>query len=71
MRNIFSCADFVSHWKIDAQGWAIETWNIMLGGNLREHFHPFEKMVVFQLQGGSMAKYPFSIAEKPILYAKQ
>lgn len=41
----------------------METWNVVLGGNLRDHFHPFEKMVIFQLQGGSMAKYPFSIAE--------
>jgi hypothetical protein len=63
MRNIFSFSDFVSYWKVDAQSWVVETWNALFAGNLRAHFHQFEKMVIFQLQGGSMAKYPFSIAE--------
>jgi len=63
MRNVFSCSNFVSHWKVNEQAWTTETWKVLLGGNVRDRLEPFEKMIIFQLRGGSMAKYPLSIAE--------
>lgn len=63
MKGIFSASDFVHRWKVQEQGWAVATWAVVIVADLRNILEPFEKMVTFQLQGGSIAKYPLATAQ--------